>query len=976
MFHCHSPNTEPLLRSSMILIVLLMVCSPPVVLAEDHQEVETVTAVVPAHFPPQYLLDDSGKPAGFAIDILEEAARGAGLRIRYRIEESFAKAAEAYHARAGVIIPNSGITPKRQERSLFTTPVETFLIRAFKRAESTGLETLEDIAGRKVVVVRTNVGIQLMKEHPEWLLQVAETKEQALFALLSGTVDVWIYPAPTVRRMLIDSALEGKLEPFGKPLKEIKRGIRVIKERPDLARRLDAAVVKLLKTERYRKIYEKWYGRPAPFWSVQRVSGVFSALLVLVILVGVFLRNVSLRRLNRQLEEQVEERTASLRQEVEKHRAAEALLRKSECSLAEAQQLAQLGSWELDLLTGELSWSDEVFRIFERDPDRFGASYSAFLESIHPEDRLLVDQTYSESLRTQTPYEIEHRLLLPGGEVKTVHERCRTDFDEAGTPLRSVGTVQDITERAAIEKELSRSEALLERIFFNVHTHIAYLDPEFNFLRVNDVYARATGRPPEFYPGRNHFELFPSAENEAIFQRVVDSGEPYIATAKAFSYPERPDDVTYWDWTISPVKDGSGNVEGLVLHLMDVTRRTRTEIALREAVEQAEAARETAEVANRTKSEFLAAMSHEIRTPMNVVAGLADVLLESEVDDERRDYLNRMQRAGSALLELIDSILDLSKIEAGHLTLRGEPINPAEIIEESAEMMGSQAAAKGLEFKVKVDPRSRRWVSGDDGRLRQIVLNLLGNAIKFTERGTVAVSLEIIEFEGKEGLRLAVSDTGIGMGPEHLETIFQNFTQVDSSYSRRYSGTGLGLAITRQLVSMMGGRIRVESEPERGSIFYVDLPTRPAEPPEAMTREHPEESPRERVNKGRRILLAEDSEDNQLLVETYLKRTPHRLVKVMDGEQAVERAEAEPFDLILMDIQMPVMDGYRATRAIRDRERESGRGPVPIVALTAHALQGDKEKSLAAGCDGHLTKPIKKAKLLEAIERFSRTDGV
>ena len=420
--------------------------------------------------------------------------------------------------------------------------------------------------------------------------------------------------------------------------------------------------------------------------------------------------------------------------------------------------------------------------------------------------------------------------------------------------------------------------------------------------------------------------------------------------------------------------------------MLGTIRESRAELRDKQhRMEEAERAlieaRDQARDANQAKSDFLAAMSHEIRTPMNVVVGLSDVLLESETNDERRDFLNRLQRAGNTLLELINGILDLSKIEAGQITLRREPLNPARIVEETVGMIGVVARDKGLTFDVNIAADARIWMLGDDGRLRQVLINLVGNAIKFTERGAVTLHLERAEEGGTTTLRLRVSDTGIGMGPEHLESIFEKFTQIDSSYARRYSGTGLGLAITRRLIEMMGGCIRVESELHHGSTFFVELPIEPAAAPSPTTAT-PATTPEPRAipgrerdqNRGRelRILMAEDSEDNQLLIRTYLKHTPHTLVVVEDGERAVARMESEHFDLVLMDIQMPVMDGYTATRAIRAAEQLRGSPPTPILALTAHALAGDAEKSLEAGCTGHVTKPIKKRHLLEAVERYAR----
>ena len=404
---------------------------------------------------------------------------------------------------------------------------------------------------------------------------------------------------------------------------------------------------------------------------------------------------------------------------------------------------------------------------------------------------------------------------------------------------------------------------------------------------------------------------------------------------------------------------------GYVLVFSDISELKRRE-------EESRQAREEAERAAQAKSDFLATMSHEIRTPMNVVIGMSDLLLETPVDGEQRGYLQKLQHAGTALLELINNILDLSKIEAGQWAANEEPFSPRRLAGETCGVMEVAAHAKGLELKLELSDALAPCLHGDAVHIRQVLINLIGNAVKFTEQGGVTVTIGPAE-QGDggqgDGLYCSVADTGHGIAADQLEQIFDKFTQVDSSPRRRFGGTGLGLAISRWLVELMGGRLRVESEPGKGSRFHFTLPLEHG-PAEACA-DTLEQQRGVAGERSLRILLAEDSPDNRQLIAAYLKSAPHTLEMVADGEQAVGEALEHRYDLILMDMQMPVMDGYTASRAIRAWEHENGVAPVTIVALTAHALSGDEERSLAAGCDHHLTKPIKKQALLQFLAHLA-----
>jgi signal transduction histidine kinase/CheY-like chemotaxis protein len=404
--------------------------------------------------------------------------------------------------------------------------------------------------------------------------------------------------------------------------------------------------------------------------------------------------------------------------------------------------------------------------------------------------------------------------------------------------------------------------------------------------------------------------------------------------------------------------------------LGQVIKRQRVE-------EELQRAKASAESANRAKSDFLTTMSHEMRTPMNAILGMADLLSESALHGEQRGYVEIFQKAGSNLLTLINDILDLSKVESGRLELESLAFDLHAVLEKIVEMMISKAQDRGLQLTLEVLPDVPRDVIGDANRLRQILLNLIGNALKFTERGSVTLRVEL-DPEGARGwLRFNVIDTGIGIAADKAEMIFDRFTQADSSTTRRYGGTGLGLAISRGLVELMGGQLGCRSELGRGSTFHFAAPfaacTEMAAPaPPDSSNAAVEIVKLDPAARAIRVLLAEDSEYNVLLIKAYLKDSGIDLDVAENGKIAVEKVISNRPDLILMDLQMPVMDGFEATSAIRQVEARTMARPIPILALTADVGAEAKARSLQAGCSEHLGKPIRRITLLDAIARHTQ----
>ncbi|MBZ5727575.1 MAG: response regulator [Acidobacteriia bacterium] len=398
--------------------------------------------------------------------------------------------------------------------------------------------------------------------------------------------------------------------------------------------------------------------------------------------------------------------------------------------------------------------------------------------------------------------------------------------------------------------------------------------------------------------------------------------------------------------------------------LAQQSRSLEAEVAERRLVNaELRLAKEKAEEAARLKGEFLANMSHEIRTPMNGVLGMISLVLDRCSDGEEREQLQVAQTAAQSLLSILNDILDLSKIEAGRMTLEAIDFDLRSTVEESLRMFEIAAAEKGLDLSLAFAPDCPGWVRGDPVRLRQVLINLVGNAVKFTSEGAVRVAVR----PSGGGVRIDVADTGIGIEPSKLKSVFEAFTQADGSHTRQFGGTGLGLTITRRLVSLMGGRLWAESEAGKGSLFCVELPleARPAERPEDPAAEPPPLPP---ARAGLRVLVAEDNAINQKVIGSMLRRQGWSVTMAGNGTEACQSFLEEPFDLILMDVQMPELDGLEATRRIRREELRRGSfGHIPIIALTAHANQSHHAQCLAAGMDAVITKPVDLKTLLRGI---------
>ena len=798
------------------------------------------------------------------------------------------------------------------------------------------------------------------------------------------------------------------------------------------------------------------------------------------------------------LEELVRERTSSLSEARGRLEKAYEQLKESSEREKQAQEIAHLGYWDWDIGSGELIWSDEIYRIFGWEPQSFCPTYERVLDAMLATDREMVQEAVNQVLANPAAeYNIQHPIFRPDGSRRVVQEIGRVVRDGAGTPLRMVGAVLDITDRVKAQEDLELYRLMIEKT----------ADPVF-LIDIEDGFRMA-------YVNEAAVHHYGATREEILTWRIpdwdpnfsVDDLDAHLADMRA--NPGLVIETTHRvrGGELVPVEVSLNLItyKGRLCHfgyIKNVTER-------KEAEQQLRAAKEKAEAADRAKSQFLANMSHEIRTPMNAVINLTRLVLQTELKERQRDYLAKVLRSGENLLGVINDILDFSKIEAGKLTMEAISFDLEELLSDVAAVVAPLVLAREIEFLIDFPRDLPRELKGDAMRLGQVLTNLVSNGIKFTDQGEVILSIELVSRTAEEAvLAFAVRDSGIGMTEAQLQHLFQPFQQADGSITRKYGGTGLGLAISRQLLGLMGSELTVDSVPGRGSTFRftLRLPVGESAPVaavvcrqgrelrtlvvddnatarqiltemltsfslearaagdgatalEEMVQAAAEGRPYELVFvdwqmgemdgmelaqriradarlapkprlvlvtaygrdevkerarqagfatimekpvspsrlfdyvigrpagaasdavfeepsqpmaglaaiRGGHVLLVEDNDINQEIAVELLTGVGLTVAVAANGVEALARLAQERFDLVLMDLQLPEMDGYEATRRIRlqDAHRD-----LPIVAMTAHAMSGDRERCLRAGMNDHLVKPIDIAALHRALVRW------
>jgi PAS domain S-box-containing protein len=1034
-------------------------------------------------FPPYEYLDADGEPRGFNVALVRALAAQAGVRVEVRLEEWWTLLRDFDAGKVDLV--SLPLTEERSRRYDLVAQTWTFQQEVLFADRAQAARGPDDLGGRRVAVVPGTLTDTLLEElEPSRRPQLVPVDGlvDALRAVAEGRAAGVAGNGLALRAAARDAGLRDLVEV---PLRSVPYALAAARGRGRSFSWVGEALNRLHETGQFNHLVEDHLIiRPGPAtwrdFALPLGLGLAGTLSVGGLVLG----------WNRALRQKVRARTRELAESLAEKEALAGSLHEREQQLEEAQEIAHVGSWEWAVGTERVSCSQELFRILGVNPTTFPARQSAFLELVHPEDRPVARDGVRQAVAEGRALDLALRIVRGEGTVRHLHVRAQAVRDGSGAVARLVGTAQDVTWRRLGELAAEREREQLRSIVNHAPVAMAILDRDLRYVAHSErwlKYWRLRGRE---LLGVRHEDVFPALP-EAYRDALRQALEGKVVTRREDPFPAGDGFPVYIRWTMHPWRSVGRTVDGVVVVAQNIDVLVR--------------AREAARESSRHKSEFLANMSHEIRTPLNGVMGMTRLLIDTRLDRQQREYAEMIRESGRTLLDLINDILDFSKIEAGRLDLEAIDFDPALTLEEAVTGFAERAASKRLELAMTVDPEVPRLLRGDPGRLTQVLNNLLGNAVKFTDRGEVVARVALAEeWEEEAVVQFSVADTGVGIPEEAVPRLFQPFSQADHSTTRRFGGTGLGLAISKRLVDLMSGGIGVSSIPGQGSTFWFTARLKRPESPRAagppplagrlallaapsatlaaavaqplqalgmfvrtatdlvgMRGTLEDESSddidlvvvdaglpgldlpalaaevraRSRVARvvllapfGRRpgegdggadavvskpvrpsvfgprmvavvtgdtpvtvpepagsaaatvdphaplVLVVEDNEINRAVALRTLERLGYRAAGARNGQEAVERFTPETYAAVLMDCQMPVMDGYQATARLR--ALEAGRRPTPVLAMTAGALTGDRERCLAAGMDDYIAKPVVFEALAALLERWAPRGGL
>jgi len=617
-----------------------------------------------------------------------------------------------------------------------------------------------------------------------------------------------------------------------------------------------------------------------------------------------------------------------------------------------SERLTGVGYWRVCIADRTVQWSDAVYRMHGVDRASFSVNVESALSFYAPEVRATIEAAFAKALADNGELSWEGAIPHANGDVRYIVSKGCCEVDETGKTVGLFGVVQDVTEQKRIAAAKQESVDRLARIIERLPAGAVHV--QHGVLSINAEVERITGYSRhELTTLEEWFLLLTGDTTGKMLERYYQRRANGFAEIVTGAIRRRDGEMRQIEYRAC-----EDTAVGEIWILQDVTERDAGQAELVEA-------KDRAEVAAMHKSQFLANMSHEIRTPLTAIIGFSGLLAnQAMLPGKARHWVGRIEDASKALLAIVNDVLDFSKLEDGAIELDPEPFDPRKLVADTAALLTDQAEHKGIELAYQIDPDLPRFAMGDTGRLRQVLLNLMSNAVKFTSKGSVVV--RVLATSG--GARFSVSDTGIGIPEVAVDRLFQRFVQADGSISRKFGGTGLGLAISKRLVEMMGGEIGVQSRLGEGSTFWFEIPL-----PEA-SKGAPDlvQVDLEQAG-GLQVLLVEDAEANQELVTTILRAVGIDVDVAGNGAEAIDAVKTKSYDLVLMDVHMPVMGGVEATRLIREH---GGRlAGLPIIALSANVLPEQVEEYRKAGMNAHLGKPINPREMFAAINFWAAGAG-
>lgn len=641
-----------------------------------------------------------------------------------------------------------------------------------------------------------------------------------------------------------------------------------------------------------------------------------------------------------------------------------------------ALESGQMGTWEHDIIRQTTTLSPKAASIMGIEGSTFPNGVLSKL--VHPDDQEDTRNVFYNSLQTRSPYLHEYRVIRPDGELRWIYSRGKAVFDDEGSPLSISGVSADITDRKLAVRAISESRERY-KILFNISPLPKWIfDLEtYKFLDVNATAIRHYGYTREEFLSMKITDLYPKEDIEKFYKEIQDVNYSE-KNHRPYDHRHLKKDGTLIYVKVSAIGMTMFNSKARFDAVMDITERVMAEreqyellANLQIAKSDAERAREEAEKANESKTRFLANMSHEIRTPLAAILGFSDLLQgrTKEGDAEAAKQLERISRNAFQLGRLIDELLDLSKIEAEKFEIERTNIDLHAALEDALSSVSIHAKEKGLVFEQSSVQNVPRFINTDAMRFRQVLINVIGNAVKFTEKGRISVEFEQMVRAEKRLLNIRVRDTGIGLSPEQQSKIFEPFVQADTSVTRKYGGTGLGLVLSKRLARLMGGDLILEkSALGEGSSFVITIDAGSIHQPTFVRAKNDEVSvypSDQKALEGRNVLIVDDSPDNQMIIKLFLKAVGANIEIANHGLEAVDKMKNKNYDMVLMDIQMPIMDGYQALKVAQSKGYKG-----PIMALTAHALKDEKIRCLEAGFTEYLSKPINRTTLVQRISEL------